>query len=71
MKKEINPPSYIKNLDFSIIKKNNISKDLKKFIYGGFFFRITILGLILYAIKIIKKGSLVLDVGAGDSPSYL
>ena len=68
MKKGIKPPNYIQYLDFSIIKKSKISNNLKNFIYEGTFFRITILGTIIYAIKNIKKGSFILDVGAGDSP---
>lgn len=59
---------YITNASYDVLNDELINSKIKDFVLQNIYVRSTILGLVLYARKLLKKNMSILDVGAGDCP---
>ena len=63
-----NVPDSIKFIEPSLLKDRLVPESIRKFVKRTPFTRLTILGLIIYASRLLKNDMSLLDVGAGDCP---
>jgi SAM-dependent methyltransferase len=63
-----NVPDNIKFVDPTLLEDRFLPESVRIFAKQTPLIRLTILGLVIYASKQLKKGMVLLDVGAGDCP---